>query len=67
MQRCPIDKMAKPVREKDRSYRGFNFFLGEDHSLFITLARGEWNISGFRASELRAHLRDLSTGRASTG
>jgi len=60
-----IDKMAKPVREKDRSYRGFNLFLGEDHSLFITLARGEWNISGFRASDLRAHLRDLSTGRAS--
>ncbi|MGH8488623.1 MAG: hypothetical protein ACREXS_07125 [Gammaproteobacteria bacterium] len=56
-----IDKMAKPVRENDRSYRGFNLFLGEDHGLFITLARGEWNISGFRASDLR----DLSTGRAS--
>ena len=60
-----IDKIAKPAREKDRSYRGFNLFLGEDHSLFITLARGEWNISGFRASDLRSHLRDLSTGRAS--
>ena len=60
-----IDKLAKPARENDRSYRGFNLFLGEDHSLFITLARGEWNISGFRASDLRAHLRDLSTGRAS--
>ena len=60
-----IDKMAKPARENDRSYRGFNLFLGEDYSLLITLARGEWNISGFRASDLRAHLRDLSTGRAS--
>ncbi|MGH8543268.1 MAG: hypothetical protein ACREX3_06505 [Gammaproteobacteria bacterium] len=60
-----IDQMAKPAREKDRSYRGFNLFLGEDRGLFITLARGEWAISGFRASDLRTHLRDLSTGRAS--
>jgi DNA-binding transcriptional ArsR family regulator len=52
-----IDKMAKPARHKDRSYRGFN--------LFLTLARGEWAISGFRAADLRAHIADLSPARAS--
>ncbi|MGH9201188.1 MAG: hypothetical protein ACRD2A_08135 [Vicinamibacterales bacterium] len=45
--------MAKPLREEDRSYRGCNLFLGEDHGLFVTLARGEWAISGFRASDVR--------------
>jgi hypothetical protein len=50
--------MAKPARHKDRSYRGFNLFLGEDLNLFLTIARGEWAISGFRAA-------DLSPARAS--
>jgi hypothetical protein len=36
-----IDKIVKPARPKDRSYRGFN--------LFLTIARGEWAISSFRA------------------
>jgi hypothetical protein len=37
--------------------------LGQEHRPRTT--RGEWAISGFRASDLQAHLRDLSTGRAS--
>jgi hypothetical protein len=58
-----IDKMAKPARHKDRSYRGFNLFLGEDLNLFLTIARGEWAISGFRAADLRSHIPDLSSAR----
>lgn len=60
-----IDKMAKPARDKGRSYRGFNLFLNDDFKLFLTIVRGEWNISGFRAADLRAYLPSLSPGRSS--
>ncbi len=60
-----IDKVAKPTKHHARSYRGFNLFLAEDHRLFLTLARGEWAISGFRAADLRAHIVGLSPSRSS--
>jgi hypothetical protein len=60
-----IDKMAKPVREKGRPFRGFNLFLEDDYRLFLTVARGEWAISGLRAADLRTHLRHLSPSRSS--
>ena len=60
-----IDKMAKPVREKGRPLRGFNLFLEDDYRLFVTVARGEWTISGFRAADLRTHLSHLSPSRSS--
>ncbi len=60
-----LDKMAKAARDKDRSYRGFNVFLGDDFRLLLTIARGEWSISGFRAADLRAHIPNLSTSRSS--
>jgi hypothetical protein len=60
-----IHKMAAPVIENNRSFRGFDLFLEKDHSLFIAIARGEWLISGFRAADLRSHLPSLSTNQAS--
>jgi hypothetical protein len=60
-----IDKMAKSVRQKGRPFRGFNLFLEDDYRLFLTVARGEWAISGFRAADLRTHLRNLSPSRSS--
>ena len=60
-----LAKMAAPVKTKDRSLRGFNLFLEPDYRLLLTLGRGEWSISGFRAADLRAHLPDLSASRAS--
>jgi hypothetical protein len=60
-----IDKMAKPAREKQRSFRGFNLFLEDDYRLFLTLARGEWCISGFRACDLRQHMPGLTSSRSS--
>ena len=32
---------------------------------FLTIARGEWAISGFRAADLRAHLPALTPSRSS--
>ena len=60
-----LAKMAAPVKIKGRSLRGFDLFLDPDYQLFLTLARGEWFISGFRAGDLRRHIDGLTTGRAS--
>ncbi|MGD2020422.1 MAG: hypothetical protein PVJ47_05165, partial [Thiohalocapsa sp.] len=60
-----LAKMAAPAKVKDRSFRGFDLFLDPDYRLFLTLARGEWSISGFRAGDLRAHIAGLTPARAS--
>jgi len=60
-----IGKVACPAKVKGRSFRGFNLFLDLDYQLFLTLARGEWAISGFRAADLRARIPDLTPGRSS--
>ncbi|NEV65353.1 MarR family transcriptional regulator [Thiorhodococcus minor] len=60
-----LAKMAAPSKVKGRSFRGFDLFLDPDYQLFLTLARGEWSISGFRARDLREHIDGLSPSRAS--
>ena len=60
-----IAKMAAPAKANGRSFRGFNLFLNPDYRLFLTLCRGEWTISGFRAADLRANIDGLSPGRSS--
>jgi hypothetical protein len=60
-----LAKMAAPAKVKGRSLRGFDLFLDPDYRLFLTLARGEWSISGFSAGNLRQHIPSLSAGRAS--
>lgn len=60
-----IDKMSQPARQGGRSYRGFNLLLRTDYELFLALARGEWCISGFRATDLRNCLPWLTRSRCS--
>ncbi len=48
-----IERLAEPIRQDERSYRGFNLCGADDLALFIALARGEWQISGFRNASLR--------------
>jgi hypothetical protein len=60
-----LEKIATPVHDGDRSYRGFNLFHGPDLDLFRTILRGEFTISGFQARQLRAHLPGLSGGQLS--
>ena len=50
---------------KLKSDHGFDLFLDPDYRLFLTLARGEWSICGFRAGDLRQHIDGLTVGRAS--
>jgi hypothetical protein len=53
-----LDKISRPVREGDRTYRGFNLFYGDDLVLFEAIAGGQFNISGFTNRALRNLLRD---------
>jgi hypothetical protein len=51
-----LDKISRPVRHEGRSHRGFNLFYGDDLELFVTIARGEHRISGFRNRDLQEPL-----------
>jgi hypothetical protein len=55
-----VERLAEPVRQEERSYRGFNLFDSDDLALFVALVRGEWQISGFRNANLRRVLSDRS-------
>ncbi|MCJ7752716.1 MAG: MarR family transcriptional regulator, partial [Armatimonadetes bacterium] len=55
-----VERLAQPVRQEDRSYRGFNLFNSDDLALFLALVRGEWQISGLRNASLRRVLSDRS-------
>ena len=55
-----VERLAAPVRQDERTYRGFNLFSAEDLALFLALTRGEWQISGFRNASLRRVLPDRS-------
>lgn len=48
-----IEKIAETVHKDDRTYRGFNLFERDDLALFLALARGEHNISGFKNATLK--------------
>ncbi len=60
-----LNKISSGIEENDRFYRGFNFFDDEDHKLFQSLLRGEFNISGFQSKNLRCHLLGKSTSQMS--
>ena len=51
-----LEKISKPARDSKRTYRGFNLFHGDDLRLFLTLLRGEFNISGFQNANIRMYL-----------
>ncbi len=60
-----LDKVSKTITENERSYRGFNFFDQDDVKLFLIIARGEFNISGFQNKSLRRHLTNKNCGQVS--
>jgi hypothetical protein len=62
-----LNKISQPAEEKDRSYRGFNFFDPEDEDLFEALGpgSGEFNISGFQNKDLRGRIKGKNTGQVS--
>jgi len=60
-----LDKISRPTREGDRSYRGFNLFHGEDRNLFVAIARGEFNLNGFTNKMLCQFLNGKSGAQVS--
>ena len=60
-----LDKISRPSRENDRSYRGFNLFHGDDLSLFVAILRGEFNISGFTNKMLRKLIKNKNGSQMS--
>ncbi len=51
-----LNRVTKTVVKHNRSYKGFNFFSEDDQKLFETIARGEFNLSGFQNKHLRKKL-----------
>lgn len=51
-----MHRLARPVRQAKRSFRGFNPALEEDVQLFAALLRGEHAIDGICNRSLREHL-----------
>lgn len=48
-----LEKITQKVTVQNRNYPGFNFFNKDDEQLLQIIARGEFNISGFRAKHLK--------------
>ena len=66
---CSVNRNRHCLKVVDRfrrSYRGFNLFLDDDYDPCLTMARGQWRISGFRAVDLRACLAWLTPTRCSS-
>jgi len=51
-----LRRVSQAVEKSNRKYRGFNFFENEDLKLLLAIARGEFNISGFKNRDLRKFL-----------
>ena len=50
-----LEQMSQPVRdERERSWRGFNFFLGNDLAVLLGIVRGEYQLSGMSNRRLQA-------------
>jgi hypothetical protein len=60
-----LDKISKPERDGDRTYKGFNFFSYDDRDLLLALVRGEHVITGFRHLDVQRQLPRLSSNQIS--
>lgn len=53
-------KITTSKVEKERTYKGFNFFEKADQDVLVYLTSGEFNISGFRNKNLKKRFKNLS-------
>jgi hypothetical protein len=59
-------KISEKIYQKERSYKGFNFFDSFDLKILLGITSGEFNINGFRNKSLRNKLNeDLSSSAVS--
>ena len=63
-QRHDLDHISRPAHdERDRSARGFNFFLTEDLTVLLALLHGEFALNGLNGRRLRALLTGKTPGQ----
>lgn len=55
-----LNTVSQPITHGERNYQGFNFFAAEDQKLLTVIARGEFNINGFRNQSLQPFLSNKS-------
>lgn len=60
-----LEKATEVKKVEDRNYKGLNFFSKADKQIVRTLARGEFNIYGFRCKDLAKHLQQYSSDQLS--
>lgn len=58
-----LNKISKNVTQKNHTYKGFNFFNDDDQQIFLTIARGEFNIRDFQNKNLRTKLIEKTTSQ----
>ena len=54
--RKKLDDVSRSQKEKERSYRGFNFFDSRDLSVLEAISRGEYMTFGMQGKNIREHL-----------
>ncbi len=63
-QRHDLDQISRTAHDqRDRSWRGFNFFLTEDLSVILALLRGEFALNGLSGRRLRRLLPQKTPGQ----
>ena len=55
-----LTKVTRPVIEKERSYRGINFFADNDLKVLEVIGRGEYMTFGMQGKDIRQHLENIS-------
>lgn len=60
-----LDRLSRNVREKDRGFRGFNLFCGEDAEMLRVISDGGLNLTGMRHKTLAEKFPTKSTGQIS--
>jgi hypothetical protein len=60
-----LETLCQTVVSGERSYKGFNLFSEEDQQLLSVIARGEFNINGFRNQYLQPFLTGKNPGQIS--
>jgi hypothetical protein len=58
-------KITTSKVEKNRKYKGFNFFDKADQDVLLHLTSGEFNISGFRSKDLKKRFKNYSAFKIS--
>ena len=59
-----LEQISRPVKdERERRWRGFIFFLGNDLAVLLGVVRGEYQISGMSNRRMQAVLPEKSSGQ----